>query len=375
MQKKIIILTLDITLQGGIERVVSNMANMFEEYTDYKVKIISAFSKFDKPFYKISPNVDIEYLYKGAPDISSFWKKIKTNIYNVWNLRKLKEDNNIVISTFTNMTLWLILLRKHRQYYLIAAEHANYHALSKLVQIGRKHLYKHVDAVVTLVESEMSFYKPFSKKVVCIPNSLAIFPDAVTHYTSKRVIAAGRAVKEKGFDRLLYIYNILGEKYKDWSFDLFASDGYLIDQLKEIHTKSPSNVHLLPPTTKLLEKMQESDIYVCTSTTESFSMVILEAMSCGVCPVSYDCPSGPRALISDCKDGYLVELGNEKELIERVSQLIENEDLRKTIGRNARQKAEYFVPQNVCCQWANLINTIDLFRKYENKTHSEENAS
>ena len=63
-------------------------------------------------------------------------------------------------------------------------------------------------------------------------------------------------------------------------------------------------------------------------------MVIIEAMACGVPPVSFTCPCGPRDIISDGKDGLLVEDGNIEQLAEKISYLIENEDIRKKILPN-----------------------------------------
>lgn len=358
MRRKIVLLTFDITLPGGIERVVANMANMFDEYSDYQIKIISVFSKFGQPFYNISPNVQIEYLSRKASDVSSWFNNVKSNLVTAYCLRKFSEPGSVVISTITSNTIWLLLLKKKRNFKLIAAEHADYFALSGLAQFARKKLYRKADSVVTLVDSEKIFYEPFSRNVVCIPNALAFLPDKTTSYTSKRVIAAGRAVKEKCFDKLLKVYGVLAKRYPNWHFDLYASDGYLKEDLIKINEKNPSNVHIYPPTTQLIEEMQRSDIYVCTSSTESFSMVILEAMSCGVCPVSFDCPSGPRYLISDGENGYLVDLDDEVSLTEKISALIDDDTLRHYIGKNARKRAEMFIPELIFKKWDALINDI-----------------
>ena len=64
-------------------------------------------------------------------------------------------------------------------------------------------------------------------------------------------------------------------------------------------------------------------------------MVLLEGMSCGVPFVSFDCPHGPRNIISDCEDGLLVDYLDSQALAGGICKLIENEDLRKRLGNNA----------------------------------------
>ena len=58
-------------------------------------------------------------------------------------------------------------------------------------------------------------------------------------------------------------------------------------------------------------------------------MVITEAMSCGVPPVSFTCPCGPRDIIHNNEDGLLVENGNIEQLAEKICYLIENDNIRK----------------------------------------------
>ena len=56
---KITILALHLGY-GGIEKFISNIANMFEE--NNKVEIISIYKLYDKPPFYINPNVKITYL-------------------------------------------------------------------------------------------------------------------------------------------------------------------------------------------------------------------------------------------------------------------------------------------------------------------------
>ena len=83
-------------------------------------------------------------------------------------------------------------------------------------------------------------------------------------------------------------------------------------------------------------------------------MVIIEAMACGVPPVSFTCPCGPRDIIDDGKDGLLVEDGNIEELAEKICYLIENEETRKEMGRQARVDVQRFKIENIPEQWKRM---------------------
>lgn len=355
--RKVDILTLDFSLGGGIERVVSNMAKMFADYSDYEVRIVSAFNKNGEPQFDVPSSIEVLFLSNKEYNLTSPWKKFHSNIELCRVLMDYHSDA-VIISTTTNVTQWLSLLGKTKGKIVIAAEHAYYWAFGRFSRLVRQITYKRVTSVVTLTKSEISAYKGFVNTVVSIPNSLSFTANAQNDYLSKRVIAAGRAVREKGFDQLLDIYSALASKHTDWHFDLFSGEGYLLNDLKEKIKTCPSNVHLYPATKNLQNELLNSELFVCTSYTESFSMVIVEAMSCGVCPVSYKCPPGPLEIINDGNNGVLVNLNNKEEMIGKLDYLINNKNERLILGKNAKADSEKYLPSNVFVMWDKLIREV-----------------
>ena len=105
----------------------------------------------------------------------------------------------------------------------------------------------------------------------------------------------------------------------------------------------------------LLSRLSEGAIFVLTSLYEGFGMVITEAMSCGLPVVSYACPCGPKDIISDGEDGFLVPVGDETRLSERICELIENEGLRKRMGAAALEKSRQYSLDRIIPMWMALF--------------------
>ena len=173
--------------------------------------------------------------------------------------------------------------------------------------------------------------------------------------TSKKVIAIGRYTYQKGIDLLLQAWQKVSQRHPDWELQVFgdgARESYL--QLAENLNISHS-CHLNPPTNKITDKLIESSIFVLSSRYEGMPMVLGEAMAHGLPPVSFTCPCGPRDIIMDGENGLLVENGNIDQLAEQICYLIEHEDIRKEMGKNAIQNIKRFYIKNIIPYWDELL--------------------
>ena len=87
-------------------------------------------------------------------------------------------------------------------------------------------------------------------------------------------------------------------------------------------------------------------------------MVITEAMCCGLPVVAYDCPNGPRSIITDGVDGYLVPLGDENTFSERLSRLLDNTSLRKQMGEMAFNASKLYDLSVISSRWMALFKEL-----------------
>ena len=157
---------------------------------------------------------------------------------------------------------------------------------------------------------------------------------------------------------MLKIYNQLEKKYPDWTLDIIG-DGNQREVLeKYINNHQLNNkviLHGFQNKDYIDEKLHESSIYLMTSYTESFGIVLIEAMSHGIPCIAFSSAEGAREIIKSGKNGYLIKNRNFNAIIKKISDLIENEEERKRIGISARQSVKKYTGNIVKKEWIQLL--------------------
>ena len=87
-------------------------------------------------------------------------------------------------------------------------------------------------------------------------------------------------------------------------------------------------------------------------------MAMIESLECGVPVVSYKCPCGPQEIITDGKNGFLVPVGDEQAMADRICQLIEDENLRVSMGALAKAKAQDYQIETIIKRWMGIFREI-----------------
>lgn len=199
---------------------------------------------------------------------------------------------------------------------------------------------------IVLTHTDRNFYPAFlHKKMTVIPNFTCINPDGLTaKLESKTVLAAGRIEgKIKGFDLLVEAWQEIARHYPDWTLKI-AGGGNPYELSNNIHALSlEQSVRLTGAVKNMAGEYLDSSLFVLTSRSESFGLVIIEAMSFGLPVVSFDCPNGPREIIEDGINGRLVKNGNVKELSKALMEMISDKGKRARFGKSAqcKYKAQY----------------------------------
>ena len=105
-----------------------------------------------------------------------------------------------------------------------------------------------------------------------------------------------------------------------------------------------------------MKLMNMSKIYVLPSYEESFSLTCVEAMQNKLPIVSFDTRTGPKILVKNEENGFLVEDGNIDLFVKRLIYLMKNEDIRIFYGKNGYIYSDQFVEKSVIDKWLSLFN-------------------
>jgi len=221
-----------------------------------------------------------------------------------------------------------------------------------LVILAEKLVAKFCDKIICVSEydKELALKHKIAKpgKLIVIHNGVEIDKVKIEkckakNYTSKvKIVFVGRLSKPKDPLLLLKAFNLLTQDLKEKSEILMVGDGEKRKELERFieENKLDEKVKLLGvlPRENVFQTLGESDIFVLTSNYEGFPMTILEAMSCGL-PVIASDVGGVREAVNE-DNGFLIQRGNKEGFKKALVKLIENPDLRKRMGQNARKRAE-----------------------------------
>ena len=216
--------------------------------------------------------------------------------------------------------------------------------------------------LVTLTEADKKDWgKHIATDIMVIPNMVTCYPDKITPYIErpKRIICAGRLDEQKGFDYLIEAWALIAKKFPDWKIDIFGH-GDLKDALNKMiaNRKLENQMEIHNPTDRIYDEYMNSSLYVMSSRYEGLPLVLIEAMSCGLPCVSFNCPNGPSEIISNGEDGLIVPFGNISELAKSIEWMITHKEERERMSQNSREKVKYYLAENIMPQWVELFNKI-----------------
>lgn len=371
--KKVTILALHLGY-GGIENAVTTLANTLS--SKYDVEILSVYRLYNEPAYSLNENVKVRYISNIKPnkkEMTYYLKKRNFNMFfkglslsiktgyikyikTIFEVRKIKSD---VIITTRDVHNFLVSYFVPSGIKKIAWEHSHHNNnkryINKIVNSCKK-----MDNLVLVSNELAEFYKQYlGKKVLFIPNCVDVDHKDVSKLTEKNLIAVGRLSKEKGFDDLLKLHKKISSKYPDWKLNIIG-DGmqknYLLDLAKELKLGEKVVFHGFQNKDYINSMLKESSIYLMTSHTECFPIVLLEAMSYGIPCLSYTSAQGANEIIKNEETGFLIENRNEDEMIEKIEILINDDKLRKKMGKNAKEESKNYSSSIILDKWDKLIN-------------------
>ena len=105
------------------------------------------------------------------------------------------------------------------------------------------------------------------------------------------------------------------------------------------------------------EKLLQADIFAFPSAYEGMPLALTEAMAAGLPAIGYKSWPSVNELIIDGYNGFLCEDGI-NDFAEKLKILMEDAELRKKMGQNARESMKQFAPEKIWDEWEDLINKV-----------------
>ena len=269
-------------------------------------------------------------------------------------------DAEIIISTRTFLNEWLALYA-NPSVTKIGWEHNHHHNNEKYaVDVVRSS--KNLDYFVLVSKELKKFYtkklRKYPVKCVYIPNMLDKIPEKLSSLTEKRIVSIGRLSREKGFTDLIEVFRLLHEKKPDWHLDIVgdgAERNKVVDMIYGYRLTNNVTVHGYLNRKEIDKLLSESSLYVMTSYTESFGIVLIEAMSYGIPCLAYTSAEGANDLIVNDQNGYLIENRDPDLMVEKLIELIDDPKKRQYLGKNGRKTSLNYTPDRVKDSWHKLL--------------------
>lgn len=313
-----------LSTNGGIERILTDRVNYMAEVWGWDIYILVLLKETEEPWYKLSSKVHVEYLNVGTSGLmmcaEALWKLNKT-------IKRIKPD---IYVTFQSIGAMSCMLRTHSVPTVYEA-HGPRNCMPHPFAMSVAERF--ASAVVVLLEQHRKDYAK-AKTVEVIPNFTTMTPVTSPDYSGNVVVSAGRVCFEKNFERLETLWGKVREQFPNWKLIIHHD------------------------TRDMLAAYQEGSIFALTSRFEGFSLVLVEAMACGLPCIAFDCPYGPRELIENGKTGYLIPYDDDQMFIDKLSYLMQHPEVRQRMGEEARKSVARFSVDSVMKKWKEFYERL-----------------
>ena len=360
---------------GGMERVLANKANWLVAH-GHEVIIVTTDQRGESPYFPLDARIkcyDLAINYEENNG-KSFFNKIIHYPFKQWKHKKrltalLKELRpDIVISMFCNDASFIPSIKDGSKKILEI-----HFSRFKRLQYGRKGLWRladwwryktdakvvsRFDKFVVLTHEDKEYWGNLRNMCV-IPNARTFEVSQPATLEAKKVVAVGRLNHQKGFDRLIDAWAIVAKEMPDWTLQI-VGDGELRDELQQqIENLGLSATVTLGRAEKdMMSVYKSASILAMSSYYEGLPMVLLEAQAAGLPIVSFDCKCGPKDVIEDGVDGFLVEEGDIEDLAQKLLVLMQDANLRSRMGAAAYTHSERYSEDRIMRQWTEMLENI-----------------
>ena len=324
--RNIVILALHLGA-GGAEKVICNVANILCKNNN--VTIISTYKLSDKPAFEIDEKVKIEYL---MTNLQPNKRQLKTALKHLHIIDFIKEAIHSMKILYLRKKLMIKKIKQIEADIIISTRilHNNWvgkYAKKRIIKIAQEHNYhnnnkkyikklikslKNIDYLMPTSKGLSNFYegKIGKTKIKYIPNYVERKIDEVSELKNKVIISVGRLEQVKGFPDLIDVFAIFQKDHPEWSLKIVgkgSQEELLRNKIRAMNLQDKVFLIGEKNTEELAEEYYNASLYVMTSYSESFGLVLLEAASFGLPLIAFDSAEGAKEIIQNGQNGYLIQ--------------------------------------------------------------------
>ena len=342
----------DMSRKGGTERMTAMIANALSG--THRVFVVSLKSEAEHVFFSLADSVLHTVLSPAAGKLG-----ILLQIRQIHRFL-LEHQIDRVINVDTGMSIYGIPAVWGTKAKVITWEHANYFNNwgSRIFPYIRRFAARHSDAMVVLTEQDKENYEthiPSKVPVYVIANPVQ--PHEFSYDASSRMIlSAGALLPIKGYDRAIEAAKRILPSRPAWKW-VICGEGPEREPLERLIREAGLEQQMfLPGTVRDMESQyRRAAMVVMTSHMEGLPMVLLEAKSYGLPLVSFDIMTGPRDIIENGVNGFLVVPSDVEDLAEKLIRLMDSDALRCQMSKSATLGIEQFSETKILEAWEKLL--------------------
>ena len=361
--KNICFIVYDFSIFGGVEKVTSQLSESLLQ--NNCVHIISLCSKGEKTAYPLDDSISYSAVMEGTPRI----RTLITGCFGFLKQYLTKHKIDIVFLMGNYPVPVGLAVKPFVPSKFVFCDHG---ALmneyqKKDITMFRKYAAKFCDKVITLTQKNLIDYQKMfhikNSKIDYIYNfiddNLLTRSSDSYDQNSKHIVTAGRFTKEKGFNMMVDVAEMVFKKHPDWTWDVYG-DGEEFSIIKEkIKDKNlENNLILKGATDHLYEQYKNYAMYVLPSYREGLPLVLLEAKANRLPIVAFDVTTGPREIVQDNQDGFLIPCYDKVLMAQKICDLIENQTLRVQFSENSQNNLSLFQKDEIINKWVALIASL-----------------
>jgi GalNAc-alpha-(1->4)-GalNAc-alpha-(1->3)-diNAcBac-PP-undecaprenol alpha-1,4-N-acetyl-D-galactosaminyltransferase len=344
---------------GGAQKVLINIGRALAE-EGHNVYILTLDPSIDD-FYVVPSEFKRLKIFNSSSNASCRWFDLPCQVKKYGLIRRalLSTNPDLVLSFIDTTNVSVLIAMKGTGVPVIVSERIfpGLHKIGKKWSLLRRLYYPHASKLVAVTKEAADYfgYLPTEKKKI-IPNGVPSYKFDASRPRQKKIIAAGRLNKQKGFDLLITAFSTISDAYPDWSLEIYG-DGEERQFLEELIISNglDSRISLMGSVNNIASLMLEASVFVLSSRYEGFPNALAEAMSLGMAVVSFDCLSGPSALIEHEVNGLLIPPESIPDLTIALKILMDDSRLLEKLANNAAKIVYKYSEEQVLKLWVDTI--------------------